>query len=190
MPTPIGHTLLGMVMLKPFIGIRPEIPVWRIYALIILGANFPDFDFFPGLLVGDINRYHQGISHSFTFALCFGLLSSIWYRWFGVSRIRLIIIASLACCSHLFMDYFGYDAREPFGMPLLWPFVEGHWSSSISLFSGVRHGVPGDDFVTFLLAVFSVENLFAVGKEVLSITPFLLLILLYSYFKKTKLKKD
>src|ERR1044071_7547790 len=63
MPSPVGHSLAGLIAYQ----IAPEIDGMargRVVALYLLAANAPDLDFLPGLIVGDPNRFHHGISHS------------------------------------------------------------------------------------------------------------------------------
>ena len=62
MATPIGHALAGYAV---YVGgsssqSRTSILFW----FCLLMAIAPDFDFIPGILQGQPNLYHQGVSHS------------------------------------------------------------------------------------------------------------------------------
>src|SRR6266540_3200703 len=76
MPSPIGHSIMGYIIYgsttKPVAGKR-----WRRLGLYLLIANAADLDFLPGLLIGDPNRYHHGISHSLGFAVLIALAYSL-----------------------------------------------------------------------------------------------------------------
>jgi inner membrane protein len=134
----------------------------------------PDLDFVPGLLAGDMNLYHQGASHSIVAALLFGVFTLFVVRWLHSSAIQVYVSGTLAYASHLLLDFFCYDGRPPYGQPLLWPFVEGHWIASEPVFSGIRHGVPGDSFVEVMADIFSYPNMMAIGLEAAIIIPVLL----------------
>jgi inner membrane protein len=172
--TPIGHSILGICILR-IAGKNPSANVWLWYGFAIFAANAPDFDFLPGLIVGDINLFHQGPSHSIVAALIFGLLSMLLSPLFKVSKLTMMTVGSLSYASHLLLDYFVLDRRPPFGIPLAWPFTDQHWASPVSLFYGIKHGNPGDGMGAFLEHVFSFHNLAAVGKEFVYTMPFLVI---------------
>jgi membrane-bound metal-dependent hydrolase YbcI (DUF457 family) len=175
MATPVGHSLLG-VTCALFLRKKPShsqaIPL---YLLAIFAANFPDFDFLPGLLVGNINQFHQGPSHSLFAALLFGGACMFLYNSLKISAWSLALLGFTAYTSHLLLDMLCHDSRAPFGIPLLWPIYNEHLISPVTLFSGVRHGVPGDSFMVFLSNVFSLTNLKTVAIESGAVLPLLLL---------------
>jgi hypothetical protein len=88
-PSPIAHSLIGLAIgvaaLRP--RGKPARVTLRTRALPLLGfaalANAPDLDFVPGLLAGDLNRYHHGPSHSMLWALGFALWAGLLARWGG-----------------------------------------------------------------------------------------------------------
>jgi inner membrane protein len=164
--TPIGHSLFGLACAR-LAGRRSTAPAWRWYLFAIVAANAPDLDLIPGLLAGDINKFHHGVTHSLTAALAFGVLAALAARWFHVKPLCLAMFGIAMYASHLLMDFFCSDGRPPFGLPLLWPFLEGHWISPYTVFSGVKHGDPGDSFEVFLGDLLSRENWIALGKELL-----------------------
>ena len=166
MATPIGHSLLGIVFAKQFnknISLRDA---WKVYFLAIVCANAPDFDFIPGLLIGEMHRYHQGITHSFVYAICIGLCAAIVAPKLDIQRLKAFMVGFFACCSHLLMDFFGRDGREPIGMPLFWPFLDSHWISPTPLLLGVRHGRPGDSKEEIIQNLFSMHNAMGILFEI------------------------
>jgi hypothetical protein len=173
MATPIGHSLMGIACGRLF-EIRGESRSWRWFLFAVVAANAADFDFLPGLLVGDINRFHQGVSHSLLAAILFGSLTAVFARPLSESPIRIGMAGGAIYASHLFLDLFNNDVRAPFGLPLLWPFSV-HVLSPWPLFWGVKHGVPGDDFQTVLGQLFSWHNIGSLAMETVMLSPFLFL---------------
>ncbi len=141
-----------------------------------MAANAADLDFIPGLLIGNINQFHQGASHSLLAAVLFGGIVTLMMRPFCAMAVRIGMVSVGLYASHLFLDFFSRDIRAPFGQPLLWPFSSEHFISPWSIFGGVQHGVPGDDVSTFLAQLFSWHNLGVLGLEVLLLLPILLLV--------------
>lgn len=182
MATPLGHSLFGMAFGRIF-GRKNETAPWKWYLFAVLASNAADFDFLPGLLVGDINRFHQGASHSFLAAILFGLLTAVFARHFSESPIRIGMAGGTIYASHLFLDLFNNDIRAPFGLPLLWPF-EGYFFSPWPLFRGVKHGVPGEDLVTVLGQLFSWYNLVSLVSEAAVLAPLLILSWYFSRNRK------
>lgn len=138
-----------------------------------------DFDFLPGLLVGDINRWHHQGSHSLLAAMCWGLLTCAFVALLGYRQRRLVIatgLSTLAYASHLLLDCLTTDTREPRGIPLFWPFSDAPWLAPVTPIPGVSHGVPGDSLGTVLLAVFSKGNLLGALIECLVVAPILVLL--------------
>jgi len=176
MPSPIGHSLMGYIIYG--IGVRSVAGQHgRLIPLYLLAANAADVDFVPGLLIGDPNRYHHGISHSIGFAILFALVSSLflfllkrdvawWWRNFAI----------LFClyCSHIGLDYFARDGSFPYGMPVFWPVSREYYIAPIALFLDIRRSPAA---IEFLPSLFSLYNLRAVAVEVLLLFPFVLLIL-------------
>lgn len=134
----------------------------------------PDLDFIPGLLTGDAGRYHQGVSHSVTFALAAAALGAavlaLRRHPFGAS----FAVLFAAYGSHLVLDLLGgTDSRPPLGMPLLWPFTDVVIQSPVPLFLGVRHNVWGTP-ADWLRSLFQWFNLASVALEVVLLGPFLI----------------
>lgn len=174
MASPLGHSLAGIALGRMF-GVGGGTPSLKWYVFAAFAANAADLDFLPGLLIGNINRFHQGPTHSFAAALFFGGLVAIVVRRGSSSAIRVGMAGGLFYASHLLLDFFGHDIRSPFGIPLFWPLLSAHFISAWPIFRGVKHGVPGEDFSTFWGHLFSYENLLTLGLEALVLSPIVLL---------------
>lgn len=106
-----------------------------------------------------------------------------WLKW------RLLFVANTGISynlSHLIMDYFRADNREPFGIPLFWPFNNQHWISSMQFFYRIQHGIPGDNLHAFLNQLFPWHNLTAVVVEIIVLLPITLLTFLATRIKQDK----
>lgn len=182
MSTPVGHGILGLsvVVGVPLPSLHNR--EWLVTAALALVASVaPDFDFLPGLLIGDANRFHQKASHSFVAAIVFGLLTAAavvaFSRWSGreprLPTARLGLAGGLAYGSHLLVDYFLFDPSEPVGQPLLWPFTDGTYISPVPVFHGIHHGAPGDPLPVILDQIFSLHNLEAILVEAAVLGPVL-----------------
>lgn len=172
MATPLGHGLAGIA-----VGVlgHGSVPSRRWYLFAAVAGNAADLDLVPGLLSGDVNRFHQLASHSLLAAVLFGAGVALVLRRRHAAALRVGCVASAMYASHLLLDFFTRDARAPFGLPLLWPLSNEHFISPWSLFGGVRHGVPGDGLGTVLGEILSWQNLGQLGLEALVLGPVLLL---------------
>jgi membrane-bound metal-dependent hydrolase YbcI (DUF457 family) len=121
-PTPVGHTLAGIA-----IALNVERPpFWKttsLFAVVLLAANLPDFDFIPGYLMGDAARFHWGPSHSIAATILAGLAAGlVCWKWRG-PFLRPALIISAAWASHILLDLLlGPVKGAPFGLELFWPF--------------------------------------------------------------------
>jgi len=173
MSSPIGHGLFGLAL-----GVATDESVSRRlgwWLFLAFAACAPDLDFLPGLLTGDINRWHQQAGHSFAAALIFGALAMMLQRLWAGRWIWLTgMVGAVAYGSHLLMDFFTHDRREPYGQMLFWPLSHEYFIAPFSIFDGIHHGRPGDTLVAFLAELFSSANLVAVGLELTATVPLLL----------------
>lgn len=173
MSSPIGHSLFGLA-----IGISTDKTVvkrlfWWLF--LAFAACAPDLDFVPGMLAGDVNRYHQMAGHSFAAALIFGALSLLGYKLWTKRWSWLVGgTGATAYASHLLMDFFTQDRREPYGQMLFWPLSQDYFIAPFSIFDGIHHGLPGDTLTAFLAELFSGANLAAVGIELTVTVPLVL----------------
>ena len=84
MASPLGHGLMGVAVGR-LSGVKSAGPSWRWYASAMIGANVPDLDFFPGLLIGDINRFHIRLA----IRCLLPLRSACWLGSRPASRLRI-----------------------------------------------------------------------------------------------------
>ncbi len=172
LPSPIGHSLIGIAVGKAT-GVPPTTRPWVWYGFAVVFANLADLDFLPGLIVGDINRFHHSTSHSLAAALVIGLLAGLALQRLSRGTLNFTFPCTILYISHLVLDYFSADNVPPYGMPLLWPFSSEHYMSPVTLFVGVKHGNPGDSMSAFLQNIFSMHNLTALAIEALIAVPVL-----------------
>lgn len=137
MPTPIAHSLVGGIFYFIWKRRLPNSlrPVFLGILFCVTYSNLLDFDFIPGIILGNLNRFHHGISHSIGFAVVIAfvtglvsrfLLKRSFWRIGGVSLILLLV--------HLFMDFSTGDTSVPYGIMLFWPFSNRYYISPISIF--------------------------------------------------------
>lgn len=149
---------------------------WLLFAA--FAACAPDLDFLPGLLEGDLNRFHQKQGHSLGAAVIFGVLSYLFVRiWSRRWSLWAGIFGFLFFASHLLVDFFTADYRAPYGQMLFWPLSEQYFISPVAIFEGIKHGKPGDTTTAFLADLLSTANLMTIGLEVLILGPFTILAL-------------
>jgi inner membrane protein len=172
MPSPVGHSLAGLIAYQ----IAPEIGGMargRVIALYLVAANAPDLDFIPGLMVGDPNRFHHGVSHSSGLAILFAIVVTLLLRLRqGEWRWKQFLVLLGLYLSHLILDYFAEDNSPPYGVPFFWPASGAYYMSPVSLFSDIHRSNATADFFPSL---FSAHNLWSVSVECLVLLPLLLI---------------
>ncbi|NOZ09686.1 MAG: metal-dependent hydrolase [Gammaproteobacteria bacterium] len=146
MATPVAHSLTATVV---FLLIERRMPSWRegLLWLYVAAANLSDFDFLPGLLSGDMERFHRDASHSFVFAAICGVLVYSIARWRRADKpLRTGGLAAGLVGSHVVIDWLTRDPSPPMGVPALWPITEAHYTAPWHLFLNVeRHGLDSLD---------------------------------------------
>lgn len=180
MATPVGHVLAGLAVYETVTGSREgEAGRGRTLALALLAMVFavaPDLDFVPGILRGRPALYHQGLSHSLGCALLVGAVGAAVFRRAAGSYRSVFLLLSLAYASHLVVDLFGPDGREPYGIPLFWPLSSEYFQSPVTPFMNVRHAPVTDAHTAlWIRGVFSWHNVLAIGVEFLLLGPLALL---------------
>lgn len=170
MPSPVAHSLIGLAAANVPLKHRLYSSIFW-FVFVVFAANAPDLDFIPGLMVGNINKYHHGISHSIGMAIIFALLSG-GVAWLMKKPYKQVfVIALIMYSSHLLADYFTIDRVEPHGMQLLWPFSREYFLAPVQLFHPVEHGNIGDAHARVFDKIFSNENVVAAGVEILIVLP-------------------
>jgi membrane-bound metal-dependent hydrolase YbcI (DUF457 family) len=175
MATPFGHSLAGYVTYK-----LSEVSVndssLRLLLLSIVMANFPDFDFLPGLWEGSPALYHQGITHSVGIGFLVSLSAAGVYHLKGLPFISVLVLCVFSYASHLVIDFFGPDGRSPYGMPLLWPITDAYFVSPRPLLLGMQHARSTDSSIMeWLAGIMQPYNLLAIAIELGWLAPFLIL---------------
>lgn len=181
MASPFGHILIGTGI---GFGLPRRNPHWGWLTFAAFAACTPDLDFLPGLMVGDINRYHQLASHSFSAMLLFGIAIGMLGRSLGRNGWRVGVGAAVLYGSHLAVDVFTHDIRPPYGIPLFWPFYDEHIMAPWTPFGGIRHGVPGDPLSVFLRNIFSWHNLAPLAIELFVLGPIALLAAWIGWYRR------
>jgi membrane-bound metal-dependent hydrolase YbcI (DUF457 family) len=162
MPSPLGHSLAGLMVADAArrIGIPTPLP-----GLIVVAASAADFDFFPGLLVGDADRFHHLASHSLFAAALVGLGAGLMLHWWR-GRHALAFGALVACsyATHLWLDMISADSRSLTGVPLFWPLSSTNINGPTDVFMDIAHASSSSGFWTSLV---SWHNARALVRELL-----------------------
>jgi inner membrane protein len=174
MATPIGHALAGYSVFVAGTSLKSRTPA--LFWCCLLMAIAPDLDFIPGIIQGQPNLYHQGLSHSLGAALFVSLAAALivsngafWKNW---------TLLFVAYASHLALDFFAPDGRPPYGQPLFWPISSEYYFAPTGwqFLWGVRHAkatsAPIGDWLSGILQL---QNLGAISIEVLVTLPMILL---------------
>jgi inner membrane protein len=174
--TPIGHALVGFAVYETVSGPGDRGAgrrrTWLLALLVMVFAVGPDFDFVPGILQGKPALYHQGLSHSLSFALVLSAIGATLFGRIGRNYGSVFLLFALAYTSHLVVDLFGPDGRIPYGIPLFWPLSSEYFQSPVTVFMVVRHAAVTDaGTAAWIRGVFSWHNVWAVGLEVLLLGP-------------------
>jgi len=182
MASPIGHAIAGYTVYRASWNKSREDNRTLLFLCLLMGIA-PDFDFLPGILVGQPALYHQGISHSIGFAVISSLIVAWFYSFkrgtFPGDWGRFC----LAYCSHLLMDFFAPDGRLPYGEPLFWPINSSHYLAPFQIFRGFHHaGSDSASISQWITGIFQSTNLVAIGIELMVFSP----LLLFFYWKSRR----
>jgi len=178
--TPIGHALAGYAVSR-FSGPSSDAGRGSLIWLCIIMSIAPDLDFLPGIIMGRPALYHHGITHSLGFALLVSLTIAICYALGGWSFPAILTLSCFAYSSHLVLDFFGYDGRPPYGIPLFWPLSSEYFMSPVPLLWGVHHvRSTSGSIAEWFDGIFSLHNVGAIAIEMAFVAPFALLARLYS----------
>jgi membrane-bound metal-dependent hydrolase YbcI (DUF457 family) len=137
-PSPVAHLLGGAAVYLA--GARPGDRTRALLALAVLGSLAPDFDFVPGILIGDMRAFHHGISHSLGLAAVFGVAVFAAARWLRASSAgRAALVATMAYFSHIFLDLIGATEGTR-GVPILWPLSSESFGVTLGVFGHFSYG--------------------------------------------------
>jgi inner membrane protein len=159
MPSPVGHTLGALAIgwtLDPSSADRRAF-WWRVAALAALSAA-PDLD----LLIGRHSRETHSIGAALIVA---SVVAWAWPTLLAPARRRTWLTAFLVWLSHPLLDILAPDGTAPFGVMLLWPLSNEHFTTGLHILDPIsrRWWLGIEQFV--------VHNVFAVAREVLVLGP-------------------
>lgn len=119
MSLPVLHSLAGYGVYRVGAGDRSSSSkLFLLYSILL--ANLPDFDFLPGVIIGDASFFHRTFSHSFTACILAALAGGLlWYFFARMSFFRAAILSFVSYSSHLLLDL---TSIGPKGLQLMWPF--------------------------------------------------------------------
>ncbi|MFQ5632703.1 MAG: metal-dependent hydrolase [bacterium] len=179
MPTPIGHSLAGLLLSKTKIFV-PSRSTYKSIAVAMILANLADADFVPGLLSGNPNEFHHGVTHSVGASFFVGFLFAGYFFYRQRRFLAPFIFATVGYSSHIVFDFFAVDTSMPRGIPALWPFSPEYFISPIAVFSDVRRSAASG---TFFQSLFIAHNGWTVCREMLVLAPMLLIVQIRRYLK-------
>jgi inner membrane protein len=140
----------------------------------------PDLDFLPGIIMGRPALYHHGITHSLGFALLVSLTIAIFSALRGRPFPVVFTSSCFAYTSHLVLDFFGYDGRPPYGIPLFWPLSSEYFMSPVPLLRGVHHvQSTAGSIAEWFDGIFSLHNVGAIALEIAIVAPIAWLAYMY-----------
>jgi membrane-bound metal-dependent hydrolase YbcI (DUF457 family) len=175
MPSPIIHSATGYLIYRLAKDRLPSVekngarlvPVLLVTSLLF--SLLPDFDALPGLLAGDMGRFHNHWTHSLVVGLGLAMLGASLIRWrYNSGFLIPFLVAFSSYALHVVMDYFTYDSR---GVMFVWPFSSDRFASDFILFYGVRwsegwlaveHLMTLATELIFVMAIYGL--VFGVGK--------------------------
>ena len=172
MAIPIGHCLAGYAVHGLF-NPSERRKGGHLAVLCVFAAVFPDLDVVPGIVMGQPVLFHQGVTHSMGFALVVSTAIALASHLRGTAFVTVFGLCFLCYASHLLIDFFGPDARPPYGIPLLWPLSDEYFISPVPIFLGVRHArSPTASIAEWATRMFDLYNVAAIILEVVVISPF------------------
>lgn len=159
MPFPVLHSFAGYSIYR---AVKKEQKQHWLLALgCILLANLADFDYIPGIMLGESGRFHREIAHSIGAALLCGFLIGLAALLLKKRSWRKAgMISSGAYFSHAVMDFLNGPG---FGFPILWPFSARSFESPFALFptitsAGQIHPLStATGFIDFFRCLMSLE---------------------------------
>jgi inner membrane protein len=182
MPSPVGHEIAGLLIFDLLRNLADVGRRVKTLSLCLLVAILPDFDFIPGIIEGEPNKYHHGSSHSIFIGLTITLILTLMFYFRDKFWIYMTLFFSIYL-SHLVLDLFSLDQSYPYGLKLLWPFSTEYFISPQSVFADIRRVNSNTEFVPSL--IFNSHNLMAVLREVVILTPPVIVTRLYSRWRRS-----
>ena len=181
MPSPVGHSLIGLAVAIPALvspGSWPAVArdilakwPWLLGCVVL--ANAPDLDYLPGILTGDLNAFHHFYTHTAGWALL--VAAGLWLLQVARDpgkgwQVRYLLFLCAVLFSHLLADWVTDDGRTPYGIMAWWPLDDRFTLSSHPVFMRL-HKREWSEFV-------QLHNFKAVGWELVVCLPLVLAALL------------
>jgi len=167
-PSPLGHTLAGLC---GFMVAQNHVDIHRrgwVFVVSVVIAILPDFDFLPGLLLGDLRTFHHQASHSLTAVMIVFLsIGGLARRW-NLNGKAWGLWGGGLYLSHILLDLLVNDPSLPFGVQLLWPFSDSYFISPVTIFASFDYF---DQTIGILSSLLSVHNLQTMVREILLMAP-------------------
>ena len=183
MPSPIAHSLiglaLGLVRFLPRYRCWDELAgqlrmLWRPLLFCVFLANAPDLDYFFGIFQGNVNYYHQTVTHTLVWIGVTALAIWAYGRIKGWREPCLSLGLLLALLgSHLLADWLTVDRSPPIGFMLAWPFSDHFYHAAFAFFPPPAKQTWAD--------VWSLQNLRLVLVEAALTLPLVFTVLRLKY---------
>jgi len=185
MSSPVAHSLIGLALglirflphYRQWGELRARLrALWRPLLFCVLLANAPDLDYFFGIFRGNLNYYHQTVTHTLIWIVATAL--AIWaYGWFRDRRASWLAPGLLLALlgSHLLVDWATVDCSPPIGLMLAWPFSDQLYHAAFAFLPPAAKRTLAD--------VWSLPNLRLVLVETALTLP---LIIMALWFKRCR----
>jgi membrane-bound metal-dependent hydrolase YbcI (DUF457 family) len=139
-------------------------------------ANAADLDFVPGILAGNPDLVHRGVTHTLgatlLVMLAFALAARVGrWRW-GAARAA--AFAGAAYGTHLVLDYITADVVPPHGARFLWPFSNAYYLAAHPLLGEIVIDPAGR--VAFVRSLFTRTALAHWGLDLALLVGLVLLV--------------
>jgi inner membrane protein len=178
MPSPIAHVAAGYAVYRIFRKALPVLENTQPASLLVAAAAvlslLPDLDSVVGVAAHDFGRFHNNITHSFTFGIVVALLVAMVValkRGKGIGMAWFMF--AFACYSlHVVMDFFTAGR----GVMALWPFLSNRFESPICFFRGVK----------WATGVWSGQHLWTILNELLFVGVLALVMVLIGRCRRTR----
>ena len=176
MPSPVAHSLIGLAIAIAAMP-RQWVPGissllrdhygWVVAAVVL--SNFPDIDYLPGILSGDLNVLHHGYTHSIGWIALSSTAIALLTSSLGAAGLgRTFLLVFILQGSHLALDMATHDGRAPFGIMVGWPIDDNYRQWPLLLFDRISKS-NWSDFVNPV-------NMMAVMKECIICIPVLFIV--------------
>ena len=161
MPSPIAHLGVGYAIYRHYKDKLPQDRSnrWRLPLQLIMVAGLsmlPDLDVIPAIIFGDMQAYHNNLSHSLLVGFPVALLiAGIFSRLYRSNFWLWFLICLISYDLHVLMDALTAER----GVMMFWPLTQARFASPIKLFYGLQWGL-GWFSIWHLWTIFT-ESLFA-----------------------------